>query len=94
MRKVTDKDREELWDSDLWFSLSYASWLVLPRIALQSMPEEWQNRFFGMVAELNEKIIYPDGYRDLDFTVTAKKANRFTKHVLPSYRHNDLPLKP
>lgn len=36
------KEKQDSWD---WFGLSYASWLVVPRIALQSMPEKWQNKF-------------------------------------------------
>jgi len=34
-----------------WFNLSYASFLTLPRVLMEAMPVEWQNR---MVALLNE----------------------------------------
>ena len=36
-----------------WFGLTYASYLVLPRSVLQSMPDEWQERFVEMLEELD-----------------------------------------
>lgn len=36
------------------FGLSYASYLVLHRTLLQSMPDEWQARFVGMLRDLDE----------------------------------------
>lgn len=39
-----------------WFELSYCSYLVLPRIALQSMPHEWQQRFVDCLDELDSRI--------------------------------------
>jgi len=35
----------------LWFELTYASYLVLPRLALQEMPEEWQQRLVDLLNE-------------------------------------------
>jgi hypothetical protein len=37
-----------------WFSLSYASWLVLPRVVLQAMPVAWQRKLVGLLRELDE----------------------------------------
>lgn len=37
-----------------WFGLSYANYLVLQRSLLQSMPEEWQERFVKCLRQLNE----------------------------------------
>lgn len=34
-----------------YFALSYASYLVLPRSILQSMPVEWQQKFVGLLGE-------------------------------------------
>jgi hypothetical protein len=34
-----------------WFELTYAQFLTIPRLVMQSMPVEWQNK---MVAPLNE----------------------------------------
>lgn len=34
-----------------FFGLSYSSYLVLPRVLLQSMPQDWQRRFVDLVDE-------------------------------------------
>jgi hypothetical protein len=36
-----------------WFGLTYANYLVLERSILQSMPDEWQQRFVACLAELD-----------------------------------------
>lgn len=40
----------------LWFELSYAQYLTVPRSALQSMPVEWQRRFVACLKELDRSI--------------------------------------
>ncbi len=42
-------------DIHTWFGLSYARYLVIPRSVLQSMPNEWQEQFVGLLNELDEK---------------------------------------
>lgn len=79
----------DAWD---YFGLSYASWLVLPRVALQSMSPQWQAQFFALVQELTETLEYPEGYTD-EFTVIMRKGNKFVKNVFPHYRHHMLPNK-
>ena len=37
-----------------WFELTYADYLAIPRSVLQSMPDEWQNRFVACLEELDE----------------------------------------
>lgn len=49
----------ETWREDpepihLWFNLTYANYLVLPRSVLQSMPQPWQARFCTLLDELHE----------------------------------------
>jgi hypothetical protein len=39
-----------------WFGLSYAQYLTIPRSVLQSMPDEWQERFVKCLEELDESI--------------------------------------
>lgn len=39
-----------------WFGLSYTQYLTIPRSVLQSMPDEWQERFVKCLEELDEKI--------------------------------------
>lgn len=40
----------------LWFELSYAQYLTIPRSVLQSMPLGWQKRFVKCLEELDELI--------------------------------------
>lgn len=39
-----------------WFGLSYAQYLTIPRSVLQSMPDEWQDRFVTCLEELDQAI--------------------------------------
>jgi hypothetical protein len=40
----------------LWFELTYAEYLTIPRSVLQSMPVEWQERLVQCLEELDETI--------------------------------------
>lgn len=39
-----------------WFELTYAQYLTIPRSVLQSMPDEWQQRFVQCLRELDDTI--------------------------------------
>ena len=71
----------------LEFGLTYASWLVWPRVVMQAMPIEWQERFVELVEELNEQ--FPDWEPDGEFCVLLRENGKYKK--LPSdlcnYRH-------
>ena len=43
MEKIDDKLEYNL-DLSNWFGLSYASFLTLPRVLMEAMPEEWQRK--------------------------------------------------
>ena len=64
---------DRLWD---WFSLSYASFLTLPRSMMHEMPEEWQ---WKMAALLEEWDNTWDSQALPEPSVTAKKDDKFTK---------------
>lgn len=71
-----------------WFGLSYAAYLVLPRLVLQSMPDEWQERFTSMLNELEEK--HADHLRG-EYGVELLDADgRPTPDPLADYRHGKL----
>lgn len=38
-----------------YFELSYSQYLTIPRSILQSMPDDWQNRFVECLDELDER---------------------------------------
>ena len=45
----------------VWFELSYAEYLTIPRSVLQSMPTDWQQRFVACLEELDAAVDwYPD----------------------------------
>lgn len=39
---------DALW---LWFDLSYASFLTLPRVLMHEMPDEWQQKMADLLEE-------------------------------------------
>lgn len=45
------RGHERLW---LWFGLSRASWLTMPRVMMHAMPEDWQDRMAALCEEWDE----------------------------------------
>lgn len=48
-----------------FFGLSYASYLVLPRVLLQSMPDDWQHEFVRLVEQFDDAFRHvekPESY--------------------------------
>lgn len=43
-------------DLDDWFGLSYASFLVMPRVAMNQMDKEWKLKMAELLFEYDEKI--------------------------------------
>jgi hypothetical protein len=39
-----------------YFGLTYSNYLVLPRLVLQSMPDEWQQEFVKMLYQIPELL--------------------------------------
>ncbi|UXY12036.1 hypothetical protein N7922_05780 [Kosakonia sp. ML.JS2a] len=50
------EDFDDRKDLDLWWGLSYASFLVMPRVAMQLMPEEWQEKMAELLNQYDEAI--------------------------------------
>lgn len=91
MKKVNGVYKEDPIHSH--FGLTYAHWLVLPRVGLQSMPYEWQQKMVKLLEEMQESIDWlPDGVSPyVSFRDTRGK---FAPMIdLPHYRHSYLPLK-
>lgn len=73
------------------FELSYASYLVLPRSVLQSMPADWQHDFVALVEKLQEQY---GGY-NLDYTVHPRKTNgQFAIDPLRDYQRGRRRVEP
>jgi len=71
---------------EYWWSLSYASWLQLPRVLIQEMPTEWQDRLADLLKEFDEE--FPNKL-DITTHVSFKKNGRFIRgpNWLSNYRY-------
>jgi len=67
-----------------WFGLTYSSYMVLPRTMLQSMPDNWQEKFIKLVDEMDDKLGHHN--QVYSYTVLSKdKNNKFMKDDLRNY---------
>lgn len=84
-RVVMRKGYDRLWG---WFSLSYASWLTMPRVMMHEMPDEWQDKMAALLEEWDETW---DSHDMPEPSVSAKKNGKFTRwpYWLLNYRHPD-----
>lgn len=71
-----------------WFGLSYASWLTMPRVLMQEMPDEWQGRMAALLWEYGDA--YPN-QPDMGTRVQTVVNGRLVKppEWLIKYRHPD-----
>lgn len=49
-------DEDDRKDLDLWFGLSYAAFVVMPRVAMKQMPDVWQEKMAELLNEYDETI--------------------------------------
>lgn len=70
----------------LWFELSYAQYLTVPRSVMQAMPLEWQKRMAVCLAELDETIDWRP--KEGRYWVRLKDdKGRYLTDPLQEYRH-------
>lgn len=75
-------------DVSLWFELSYAQYLTIPRSVLEAMPMQWQLRFVRCLRELDETF----EWRPLEgryWCLLRDARGRFTDDPWMQYRHPD-----
>lgn len=86
----TDVDTETTDAVSGHFGLSYASWLTLPRVVLQAMPNSWQNQLVALLDQIDERFDWmPEG---VTLSVTARDDKRGHFKKLPddfNYRYPD-----
>jgi hypothetical protein len=70
-----------------WFGLSYANYLVLPRTVLQSMPQDWQERFVALLGEVNAACDAAGVVLPRYHVQPVDRTGRYVKERLPHYRH-------
>ncbi len=69
-----------------WFSLSYSSFAVLPRSIMQSMPDEWQERFVQLMNDLEEAgYSYPEEGKTYNVLLRDKETGRLSVDPLGQY---------
>lgn len=82
MRTFNQTGEGQLWS---WFSLSYASFAVIPRVLMHEMPDEWQGRMAKLLREFDEHWI------NLDLQTRVQKVERGKMVKWPewmlNYRH-------
>lgn len=68
-----------------WFGLTYSSYLVLPRVLMQEMPDEWQEKMVALLNEAQEVWEHDDNY-----TVYLRDKNgKFKSDPLCRYKYPD-----
>lgn len=76
-------------DLETWWGLSYAPFLVMPRVAMKLMPEEWQEKMAELLHQYDETI-QTDAFGVKGCTVRAlDKKGKMIKmpEELLNYRH-------
>lgn len=76
-------------DLQLWFGLSYAAFCVMPRVFMEAMPNEWQEKMAELLFEYGEKIKTNVGGVHSCFVTAKDSKNRFMKmpEEILNYRH-------
>lgn len=76
-----------------WFELTYASHLVLNRTLLQSMPDQWQERFVGLLRELEGA--FPRGLTPPGYWLRPRgEGNKFIEDPCPHYNRGRTYIEP
>jgi len=72
-------------DISFWFKLSYAHYLTVPRLVLESMPLEWQHKMAALLFEMDKTFDWRP--KEGRYWVRLKDSNgRFTAAPLSDYR--------
>lgn len=72
-----------------WFELSYAQFLTVPRLVMESMPVEWQQKMAALLQEMDETFDWRP--KEGRYWVRLKdRDGRFTEAPLGDYRHGSI----
>lgn len=75
-----------------WFELTYSSYLVMHRTLLQSMPDEWQDRFVGLLEQLREAFAHVE--QASSYWVRATDGRKFISEPVPDYSRGRTYVEP
>ncbi len=78
-----------------WFGLSYAAYAVQPRVMLQSMPGDWQDRFVALMEEA-EAMGYSFPLKGTTYAVNLRhdETGRYIYDRDRDYRHRRAERRP
>lgn len=84
----TAPDQDHRADLAAYWGLSYASWLTLPRVLMEAMPTEWQERMAVLLNEYDDTLPNQPAYGT---TVRITKDGKLvpTPEWLTNYQHPD-----
>jgi hypothetical protein len=92
MKKIIDENGKELWVEDPlseWFELSYAQFLTIPRLVLESMPYEWQEKMKTLLEEMDDTFDWRP--KEGRYWVKLKDdKGRYCDAPLNNYRHGSI----
>jgi hypothetical protein len=72
-----------------WFELSYAQFLTIPRLVMQSMPREWQKKMVALLEEMDDTFDWRPGAGR--YWVRLRDADgKFCDAPLDDYRHGSI----
>jgi hypothetical protein len=80
------------WDPvHQWFGLTYASYLVLPRSALQQIDPKLQRKLVEALTEITDRYDWPNSNADYQVTMRDDKG-RYQRDLLSNYRHPEFKI--
>lgn len=81
---ITDDDQ---MDVHIWFGLTYACYLTLPRLILDSMPHEWQYAFVELLNAIPSTLVIDDAYTGNYRVQMIDRRGKYLKDPYREYRH-------
>lgn len=89
MAKKSDVIDLDALDINTWFELSYAQFLTVPRLVMESMPMKWQLKMAALLQEMDETFDWrPTGGR---YWVRLRDNHgRFMDAPLQDYRRGNI----
>lgn len=72
-----------------WFSLTYAAYLVLPRLWLQNMPGIWQREFVALLEEIPKTLVIEDEH----YIISTRRDGKFCQPKYSNYRRGTMEFK-
>ena len=84
--ELRHEDRDYI---NAWFELSYAQFLTVPRLVMESMPPDWQKKMAALLEEMDNTFDWRP--KEGRYWVKLKGHNgRYLHAPLNDYRHGNI----